>query len=79
MKEKTSITFRDIIEFCFLPVLSAGVIVLWDLNKNVGTLNLNVGVLIERSNTFDKAITEVKQENKELRERVLKIEQQRGR
>lgn len=63
MKEKASITFRDLVEFAFLPVLSAGVFVLWDLNKNVNSLNIQVGVLVaqttsskERLDSFEKRL-----------------------
>lgn len=69
------ITFRDLIEFLFLPVLSAGVLVLWDINKNVNTLNVQVGVLIANNGTVQQRI-------ETLEKRVEKIEDnqiQRGR
>ena len=45
-----TIGFRDIIEFLVIPLLTLAVYILWDMNKNIGTLNLQVGVIIsERS------------------------------
>lgn len=61
------ISIRDVVEFLFLPVLSAGVLVLWDLNKSVGTLNVQVGILIEKSSNSDSKI-------KSLEERLLRLE-----
>ena len=51
---------RDLIEFAFLPVLSAGVFVLWDVNKNINSLNVQVSVLIERSSSYKEEIDSLK-------------------
>jgi len=48
--------FRDLIELLFLPILSAGVFVLWDLNKNVNDLNVRVGVLLATNRSLEKRI-----------------------
>lgn len=47
---------RDITELLILPILSAAVFVLWDLSKGVGTLNVQVGVLIANNATYEKRI-----------------------
>lgn len=54
------ISFRDLIEFLFLPVLTAGVFVLWDVNKNINALNVQVGVLIERNSAYKEQIESLK-------------------
>lgn len=59
------ITFRDIIELLFLPVLTAGVFVLWDLNKNVNDLNVRVGVIIATSGINEKEMSDLKTTMKE--------------
>jgi len=48
--------FRDLIELLFLPILSAGVFVLWDLNENVNDLNVRVGVLLATNKSLEKRI-----------------------
>lgn len=48
--------FRDLIELLFLPILSAGVFVLWDLNKNVNDLNVRVGILLATNTNLEKRI-----------------------
>lgn len=48
--------FRDLIELLFLPILSAGVFVLWDLNENVNDLNVRVGVLLATNRSLEKRI-----------------------
>lgn len=63
------ITFRDIVEFLFLPVLTAGVFVLWDLNKNINDLNVRVGVLIANNGAFEKRVDS-------LEKRLEKLEDQ---
>lgn len=50
------IAFRDVVEFMFLPVLTSGVFVLWDLNKNVNDLNVRVGIIIATDTAKDKRI-----------------------
>lgn len=65
------LTFREFIELLFLPVLTAGVFVLWDLNKNVNNLNVQVGVVIaynsaqkERTDTLERRIERLEDERK---------------
>lgn len=59
--------FRDVTEFLFLPLLTAAVFILWDLNKSVGTLNVQVGVLISNNSTLEKRVDK-------LEDRIEKIE-----
>lgn len=64
------VSIRDVVEFMFLPVLTAGVFVLWDLNKSVGTLNVQVGTLIAYNTTNEKRIDK-------LEERIEKLENEK--
>jgi cell division protein FtsB len=54
--ENMKLTFRDITEFLFLPLMTAAVFILWDLNKSVSTLNVQVGVLIANNSTLEKRV-----------------------
>jgi chaperonin cofactor prefoldin len=63
-------SFRDMIEFLFLPVLTAGVFVLWDLNKSVNNLNVQVGVLIANTSTNEKRIDAVEKRIDNLESRI---------
>jgi prefoldin subunit 5 len=68
-KEKPlKISVRDVVEFLFLPVLTAGVFVLWDLNKSVGTLNVQVGTLIAYNTTNEKSIEKLERRIEKLEE-----------
>lgn len=68
-KEKPlKISVRDVVEFLFLPVLTAGVFVLWDLNKSVGTLNVQVGTLIAYNTTNEKGIEKLERRIEKLEE-----------
>lgn len=58
----SSIKFRDIVEFLFLPLLTAAVFLMWQLNQSVSTLNVQVGVLIEKSLVSEKRIDRLEQE-----------------
>ena len=40
------IALRDVIELLALPLISAGVYILWDMNQNINKLNIQVGVII---------------------------------
>lgn len=60
-------TVRDVVEFLFLPVLTAGVFVLWDLNKSVGTLNVQVGSMIAQNTATEKRVDD-------LQKRVERLE-----
>ena len=51
--------FRDIVEFLFLPLLTIVVFLLWELNKSISTLNIQVGVLIERSVNTDEKVKDL--------------------
>lgn len=69
-KEKPlKFSVRDLVEFLFLPVLTAGVFVLWDLNKSVGTLNVQVGVLIANNTTNEKRIDDLQRRVEKLEEK----------
>jgi hypothetical protein len=65
--ETMKFNFRDVTEFLFLPLLTAAVFILWDLNKSVGTLNVQVGVLISNNYTNEKRI-------EKLEDRIEKLE-----
>lgn len=67
-KEKMKFSIRDVVEFLFLPVLTAGVFVLWDLNKSVGTLNVQVGTLIAYNTTNEKRIDKLEARIERLEE-----------
>ena len=61
---------RDWIELAILPILTAAVIVLWDMNKNIQQLNIQVGVILnERDNT--------KETLKDIENRLRKLEGRR--
>lgn len=62
------ISVRDVVEFLFLPVLTAGVYVLWDLNKSVGTLNVQVGTLIANNTMNEKSIEKLEKRIERLEE-----------
>lgn len=64
---KNKVHLRDVIEFLLLPILTAGVYTLWDLNKNVGSLNVQVGILIANNSAIERRIDD-------LKERVQKLE-----
>lgn len=51
------VSFRDIVEFLFLPVLTSAVFVMWDLNKNLNTLNVQVGILNVTNISIEKRVT----------------------
>lgn len=61
------LSFRDITEFLFLPLMTAAVFILWDLNKSVGTLNVQVGVLISNNYMLENRVNK-------LESRIEKIE-----
>lgn len=48
--------FKEFIELLFIPILSAGVFILWDLNKNVNDLNVRVGVLLATNTSLEKRV-----------------------
>lgn len=53
-EKSVKLPFRDIVEFLFIPLLSACVFILWDLNKSVSALNVQVGILIANNSTNEK-------------------------
>ena len=61
------IKFRDVIEFLFLPLMSAAVYLLWSLNLSVATLNVQVGVLLANNVANEKRMDG-------LEKRIEKIE-----
>ncbi len=61
---------RDLVEFMFLPVLTAGVWVLWDLNKGVSELNVQVAVLIAKGHDQKERLEKVENEIQRLKEEL---------
>jgi len=49
-------SIRLIIDVLIVPLISAAVFVLWDLNKSVATLNTHVGVLLATNQSLEKRI-----------------------
>lgn len=60
------ITIRDIIEFLFLPLMTAAVWILWDMNRNINTLNVQVGVVISERVKDSDDIKDLKYRVREL-------------
>ena len=55
-------SIRLIIDVLIIPLISAAVFVLWDLNKSVGSLNIQVGILLNTNYNLEKRIDKL--ENK---------------
>ncbi len=51
---------RDLIELLILPIATAGVYILWDLNQNVNKLNFQVGVIIAEKSIDREDIKDLK-------------------
>lgn len=49
-------TIRLVIDVIIIPLISAAVFVLWDLNKSVGSLNIQVGVLISNNTNLERRV-----------------------
>jgi len=64
------VTLRDVIEVLVLPIMSAGVFVLWDLNKNVNSLNVQVGVLIAHTSTNEKRVDSLEKRLENMEQRI---------
>lgn len=54
-------TVRLIIDVLIVPLVSAAVFVLWDLNKSVGALNVTVGVLINSNQSIEKRVDKLEE------------------
>lgn len=52
---------RLIIDVIILPIMTAAVFVLWDLNKSVGQLNIQVGVLLSTNQSLEKRVDKLEQ------------------
>lgn len=57
---------RDLVELAFLPILTAAVWVLYDMNKNISQLNVSVGIILSERVSTLKTL-----EDHELRIRVI--------
>lgn len=64
------LTYRDIIEFLALPLLTAAVYILWDMNKSIDQLNIQVGVMISEGQG-------IKEDVRDLQTRVRDLELKR--
>ncbi len=54
-------TIRLLIDVLIVPLVSAAVFVLWDLNKSVGALNVTVGILINSNQSIDKRVDKLEE------------------
>lgn len=54
-------TVRLVIDVLIVPLVSAAVFVLWDLNKSVGTLNVTVGILINSNQSIEKRVDKLEE------------------
>lgn len=52
---------RLIIDVLIIPLISAAVFVLWDLNKSVSALNVQVGVLISNNQSLEKRVDKIEE------------------
>ena len=52
---------RLIIDVLIIPLISAAVFVLWDLNKSVSALNVQVGVLISNNQSIEKRVDKIEE------------------
>lgn len=52
---------RDWVEILVLPLLTAAVFVLWDMNKNISQLNIQVGIIISERDTAKEVIKDLEQ------------------
>ncbi len=52
---------RLIIDVLIIPLISAAVFVLWDLNKSVGALNIQVGVLLSNNQSLEKRVDKLEE------------------
>lgn len=52
---------RLLIDVIIIPLISAAVFVLWDLNKSVGALNTQVGILISNNNSLEKRVEKLEE------------------
>lgn len=66
-----NIKFRDVIEFLFLPLMSAAVFLLWNLNQSVGTLNVQVGVLLANNVANEKRLDGLEKRIEKMEEKIL--------
>jgi hypothetical protein len=65
-ENEMKISFRDVLELLFIPILSAAVFLLWDLNKSIGALNLQVGVLLEQNMTTKERFVSIERRLEKL-------------
>jgi len=54
-------TIRLLIDVLIVPLVSAAVFVLWDLNKSVGALNVTVGILINSNQSIEKRVDKLEE------------------
>lgn len=72
-KSRLKFSVRELIEFLVLPILSAGVFILWDLNKNVNSLNVQVGILIANTATNEKRVDSLENRIENLEQRIVSL------
>lgn len=71
------LSFKEFMDILFLPVLSAGVFVLWDLNKSVNSLNVQVAVLISTNSNYAEEIKNMKEDIKNIKGQINVLERKR--
>jgi len=52
---------RLIVDALVIPLITAAVIVMWDLNKSIGILNTQVGVLISNNQSIEKRVDKLEE------------------
>jgi chaperonin cofactor prefoldin len=52
---------RLVIDTLIIPLITAAVFVLWDLNKSVGSLNIQVGVLINSNQSIEYRLNKLEE------------------
>lgn len=57
----TKESVRLIIDVLIIPLISAAVFVLWDLNKSVGLLNIQVGILLTNNQSLEKRVDKLEE------------------
>lgn len=63
---------RDWIELAALPLLTAAVFVLWDMNKNISQLNIQVGIIISERDSTKETLRDLELRVRELEKTIFK-------
>jgi uncharacterized membrane protein YqjE len=52
---------RLVIDVIVIPLISAAIFVLWDLNKSISSLNVQVGILLTSNQGIEKRIDKLEE------------------